>query len=83
MARSVARVGACADELRLMGVERDWVPADVGRAGGGEGSIKENRLEYVRHPRWSECGEVHGGTVRTGQCNSWREVNVYGSVIVP
>ena len=31
--RSLARVGACADELRLRGVDRDEVPTDMGRAG--------------------------------------------------
>jgi hypothetical protein len=36
----LARVGAYADELRLMGVERDEVPTAVGRAGGAEGSLK-------------------------------------------
>ena len=38
-ARNLARVDACADELRLMGVERDGVPIDVGRAGGSKGSL--------------------------------------------
>ena len=31
MARILARVGACADELRFMGVEREELPADMGR----------------------------------------------------
>ena len=39
MALRLARVSACADELRLMGVERDGEPAGVGRAGGGNGSL--------------------------------------------
>ena len=38
-ARNLARVGACADELRLIGVERDEVPPVVGRAEGGKGSL--------------------------------------------
>jgi hypothetical protein len=38
-ARNLARVGACADELRLMGVERDELPTEVGRAGGGRGYL--------------------------------------------
>jgi hypothetical protein len=42
-ARSLARVGACAGELRLMAIERDGVPADVSRAGGGEVPSKNNR----------------------------------------
>ncbi len=33
-ALNLKRVGACADELRLMGVERAEVPTIVGRAGG-------------------------------------------------
>ncbi len=39
MARRFMRVGACANELSLMGSERDEVLADVGRAGGGESSV--------------------------------------------
>jgi hypothetical protein len=38
-ALSLARVGACADQLRLMGVERDEVPTEVGKAGRAEGSL--------------------------------------------
>ncbi len=39
-ARNLARlVGACADELRLMGVERDEVPTSVGRAKGRKGFL--------------------------------------------
>jgi len=38
-ALNLARVGACADELRLMGIERDELPTNVGRAGGGIGSL--------------------------------------------
>jgi hypothetical protein len=37
--RSLARVGACADEVSFMGVKRNGVPADIGRADGGEGSL--------------------------------------------
>ena len=35
LARILARVGTCADEFRLMGVERDEVLANVGSAVGG------------------------------------------------
>ena len=35
VARILARVETCADEPRLMGVEKEEVPADVGSAGGG------------------------------------------------
>ena len=38
---SLARVGACADELRLMEVERAEVSALVGRVGGGVGSLSK------------------------------------------
>ena len=36
---SLVRVGACADELRLMGVVRDEAFTLVGRMGGGVGSL--------------------------------------------
>ncbi len=39
VALSLVRVGACADELRLMGVERDEEPAGVGRAERSNGSL--------------------------------------------
>ncbi len=39
VAFSLVRVGACADELRLMGVERDGDPIEVGKASGDEGSM--------------------------------------------
>ncbi len=42
---SLARVGACADELRLMGVERAAVSTLVGRVGGGVGSLSRNALK--------------------------------------
>ena len=38
-ALSLAPVGACADELRLMGVERDEVPTGEGREEGDKGSL--------------------------------------------
>jgi hypothetical protein len=38
---SLARVGACADELRLVGVERAEVSALVGRVGGGVDSLSK------------------------------------------
>jgi hypothetical protein len=44
VARRLARVGACVEELCLMGVERDEVPADVGSAGGFEGSLTRKSL---------------------------------------
>jgi hypothetical protein len=44
-ALSLARVGACADELRLLVVERDEVPSEVGRVVkvGGSLSRKPSR----------------------------------------
>ena len=41
-ARIVVRVGACADELRLMGVVRVVYAAARERAGGGCGSVERN-----------------------------------------
>ena len=41
-ARSFVRVGACADELRLMGVTRVVKVADRGGPGGGCGSVARN-----------------------------------------
>jgi len=38
-ARNLARIGACADDLRLMGVERSGVFILVGRVGVGRGSL--------------------------------------------
>ena len=40
-ALSLVRVGACADELRLMGVDRDELPTRVGRSGRGKGSLSK------------------------------------------
>ena len=47
---SLARVGACADELRLMGVERDEMPTEVGRAVGAEGSLSRNSSRAYEPP---------------------------------
>ena len=44
-ARNLTQVGACSDELRLMGVERDELPTKVGRAGGGRGSLSRKALK--------------------------------------
>ena len=41
VARLLARVGACAAELRLMGGERYEEPTTVGRAGCGKGSLSK------------------------------------------
>jgi hypothetical protein len=42
VARILARVGACADELRSMRVEREEVHANMASAGGGYGSDARN-----------------------------------------
>jgi hypothetical protein len=42
VARILERVGACANKLLLMGVEREEVRAKVGKAGGGWGSDARN-----------------------------------------
>ena len=39
VALSLARVGACADELRLLGVERDEITTEMDSASGAEGSL--------------------------------------------
>ena len=36
---SLARIGACVDEFRFIGVERDVVPAGAARAGGDKGFL--------------------------------------------
>jgi hypothetical protein len=38
-ALSLARVGSCADELRLLGVERDEITTEMDSASGAEGSL--------------------------------------------
>ena len=47
---SLARVGACVDELHLMGVERDEVPIEVGRAFKAEGSLSRKSPRACRPP---------------------------------
>ncbi len=75
-ALSLARISACAEKLRLMGVERDEVLTGVGRAEGDKSSSQGNSREPVDLPLWSGCGEVLGGTARIAQCSSWRAVDV-------
>jgi len=61
-ALSLARVGTCADELRLMGVERDEVPTEVGRAVWVEGSLSKKStracgppaMERMRRGPWGD-----------------------------
>ncbi len=53
----LARVGACADELRLMGVERGEVHTEVGRAVLAQGSLSRKELRacgstYVMERMW-------------------------------
>ncbi len=68
---SLARVGACADELRLMGGERIEVVILVGRVGGGRGYFIERFREPVGLPLWSGCEVDLGGTVRIARLRSW------------
>ena len=42
MARMLARVGACTDEVRLMGIERAEALASLGSASGGWVSVARN-----------------------------------------
>ena len=50
MASDFMRVGACADELRLMGVERDEVPTGVGGAGRTESFLSRKFLRACGPP---------------------------------
>ena len=47
---NLARVGACADELRLMGVERAEVSTLVGRVRGGIGSLSKKASRACEPP---------------------------------
>jgi hypothetical protein len=49
-ARVLVRVGACADELRLMGVERAEAFTLVGRVGGGVGSLSKKASRASEPP---------------------------------
>jgi hypothetical protein len=46
----LARVGACPDELRLMGVERGEVPTEVGRVVWAEGSLSRKASKAYGPP---------------------------------
>ena len=61
-ARSFMRVGACADELRLMGVIRVVEVAARGRAGAVVVPWKGMHLGPRIRPGWIGCGQVPGGT---------------------
>ncbi len=50
MACIFVRVGACADELRLMGVIRVVYVADRGGSGGGCGSVDRNVSRAAEPP---------------------------------
>ena len=62
-ALSLVRVGACVDELRLMGIGRCVLPIDVGEAGGDGGSLarKSSRtylpptMERMWRCPWGGC----------------------------
>ena len=70
MARNLARVGACADELRLMGLERFEVATVVERVGDGRGSLSRKVSSACGPPAiermWS--GPWGDGANCTTQC---------------
>ena len=68
---SLARVGACADELRLMGVERAEVSTLVGRVGGVLVPSPRRRRGHVGLLLWIGCGAVPEGTVRIARRKAW------------
>jgi hypothetical protein len=55
---SFVRVGACADELRLMGVTRVVKVADRGGPGGGWGSVARNTSRAAAPPRMERICSV-------------------------
>ena len=82
-ALSLARVGACADELRLMGVERDEVSTEVGRADRAEDFLYKKSLRacgppamdrMIRGPwgdgaNWTTQFVESGGRLRDRRCS--------------
>ncbi len=69
VARSLARVGACADGLRLMGVERAEVYTLVGRVGGDRGSLYKKLSRVCGPPamEWMWSGPWGDGANCTTQ----------------
>ncbi len=59
--RCFVRIGACAGELRLMGVTRDVEVADRGRLDGGWGSVERN-ASRASDPPWMDrmCAVPNG-----------------------
>ena len=83
-ARSFTRVGACADELRLMGVERDGEPAGVGRAGGGLGSLASKIVECLWTTRYGAYVERSlGGRRELHDATRGERRTSEGSSLVP
>jgi hypothetical protein len=71
---NLMRVGACADELCLMGVVRVEVFTLVGRVGGGVGSLSKKSLRACGPPAimlWSGCGVDPEGKVRIARRRAW------------
>ncbi len=71
VAHSLARVGACADELHSMGVERAKVYTRVGRVGEGRDSLCKKVLRACGPPAMERMWSVLGGTVRIVRRKAW------------
>ena len=82
-ALSLVRVGACADELRLIGVERDEVPTGLCMAGVDKGSLSRKlsracgppAMERVCRGPWVDGANCKiqfvesGGRLRDRRCS--------------
>ncbi len=76
-ALSLARVDACAEELRLMGLERDDVPTEVDRVVRAEGSFSRKSSRAYR-PATRYVADVKGFLVGRRElddafCGEWRK----------
>ena len=85
----LARVGTCADELRLMEIERDEVPTGVGRAGADKGflSRKSSRtcgppaMERMWRGPWGDGANCTMKIVKSGGQHSSDVVRAGGFVV--
>ena len=86
---SLARVGACADELGLMGVERDELPTRVGRARGGQGSLSMNisracgppAIERMWCGPWGDDANCTTQLVESGERRRARRCSLVGRLV--